>query len=145
MKRVRSWNPAVGGFGLLVAAWWAAYLVRAVPWMVRSEVAHYVWALVVLVGISVLRPAFAGNARQWWLLALGLQLWSYCEHFLLVVQLGTGWRLAHAPVPTSILQLLVPRVEMHELYNTIVTIPMVVAVILRALEHRAHTSAAHSS
>jgi hypothetical protein len=60
---------------------------------------NYAWALFVLVGISVLRPAFAGNARQWWLLALGLQLWSYGEHFLLVVQLGTDWRLAHEPLP----------------------------------------------
>jgi hypothetical protein len=36
-------------------------------------------------------------------------------------------------VPTSILQLWVPRVELHLLYNTIVFIPMVVAMYFHML------------
>jgi hypothetical protein len=33
-------------------------------------------------------------------------------------------------VPTSIIQLFVPRVELHLFYNTVVFIPMVVAMLL---------------
>jgi len=137
MKR---WDLALAGLGLLVAVSWTGF-----PSMVRSEVLEYAYALLVLVGISMLRPAFSGAARQWWLLALGLQLWHYCEHFLVVMQVGTGWRLAGEPMPTSILQLLAPRVDMHEFYNAIVTIPMVVAIILRALDSRAHVTAPRPS
>ncbi|MGH9823486.1 MAG: hypothetical protein ACREDR_09570, partial [Blastocatellia bacterium] len=36
--------------------------------------------------------------------------------------------LFHSPVPISILQLVVPRVELHLFYNTIVFIPMVIGM-----------------
>jgi hypothetical membrane protein len=130
--RGRRWNLALGGFCLLVAVFSA--------WTVRSEVQQYGRALVVLVGLALLRPAFAGSARQWWGLALGLQLWHYCEQFLIVMQVGTGWRLAGEQMPISVLQLLVPRVEVQVFYNVLVTIPMVVAVILRALDCRGRAS-----
>ncbi len=133
----RGWNLALGGFCLLVATFSA--------WTVRSDVQQYGRALIVLAGLALLRPAFAGNARQWWGLALGLQLWHYVEQFLVVVQVGTGWRLAGEQVPMSVLQLLVPRVEMQVFYTAIVTIPMVVAVILRALDSRAPSSTPHGS
>ena len=40
----------------------------------------------------------------------------------------TGTNLFGAAVPTSILQLWVPRMELHLLYNAIVFIPMVIAM-----------------
>ncbi len=39
-----------------------------------------------------------------------------------------GQNLFNAPVPTSIAQLWFPRVELHLFYNTIVFIPMVIAM-----------------
>ena len=39
-----------------------------------------------------------------------------------------GHNLFGRPVPTSLMQLWVPRVELHLFYNTIVFIPMVIAM-----------------
>ena len=39
-----------------------------------------------------------------------------------------GHNLFGRPVPTSLVQLWVPRVELHLFYNTIVFIPMVIAM-----------------
>ena len=44
------------------------------------------------------------------------------------MQYVVGHNLFDRPVPTSLLQLWVPRVELHLFYNTIVFIPMVVAI-----------------
>ncbi|HEY3482454.1 MAG TPA: hypothetical protein VGL02_26475 [Streptomyces sp.] len=109
------------------------------PWLITSEWLHYGYALVMLVALWTLRHGFAGRSRQWWNLALGLQFWHHIEHLLLLLQAQMGWRLAGAKVPTSIIQLLVPRVELHLFYNTIVTIPMVIAVVL----HRRASVAEH--
>lgn len=109
------------------------------PWLITSEWLHYGYALVMLVALWTLRHGFAGRSRQWWNLALGLQFWHHIEHLLLLIQAQTGWRLAGQKVPTSIIQLLVPRVELHLFYNTIVTIPMIIAVVL----HRRASVAEH--
>nr|BFE50735.1 hypothetical protein GCM10017745_41620 [Saccharothrix mutabilis subsp. capreolus] len=59
-----------------------------------------------------------------------LQFWHHVEHLLLILQSSTGVNLLGRPVPTSIVQLLVPRVELHLFYNFIVFVPMVVAMVL---------------
>lgn len=41
-----------------------------------------------------------------------------------------GRNLFDAPVPTSLAQLVVPRIELHMIYNTIVFVPMIVAMYL---------------
>ncbi len=101
------------------------------PWLVSSEWLHYGYALVMLAGLIILRPAFVGRARARWNLALGIQVWHHFEHLLLLLQAITGVYLFGGKVPTSIFQALVPgnRVELHLFYNTIVFIPMVVAII----------------
>ncbi|RLK58066.1 hypothetical protein [Actinokineospora cianjurensis] len=109
------------------------------PKLISSEWLHYGYALVMLIGLFVLRKGFSGRARQWWDLALVLQFWHHIEHLLLFVQAQSGWRLGGAAVPTSIVQLIVPRVELHLFYNTIITIPMVIAVVLH---QRARAAAA---
>jgi hypothetical protein len=143
-------RAALNVFLVVVVAHWAEHLVQAYqiwvlgrprpqargilgqfyPWLVSSEWLHYGYALVMLVFLWVLRHGFAGRSRQWWNLALGIQFWHHIEHLLLFIQAQSGWRLAGQKVPTSIIQLLVPRVELHLFYNTIVTIPMIVAVVL---------------
>jgi hypothetical protein len=143
-------HRALALFMLVVIAHWAEHIVQAIqiygfgwpaakargvlgmpfPWLISQEWLHYGYALVMLVFLWVLRHGFAGRSRQWWNLALGIQFWHHIEHLLLFIQAQSGWRLAGQKVPTSIIQLLVPRVELHLFYNTIVTIPMIVAVVL---------------
>ena len=98
------------------------------PWLVKSEVLHYGYALVMLIGIWVLRDGFVGTSRQWWTVALVIQFWHHIEHGLLQAQALLGQNLFNSPVPTSIAQLWVPRVELHLIYNSLVFIPMMIAM-----------------
>jgi len=100
------------------------------PWLIKSEWLHYGYALVMLTGLFLLRPGFRGRSRRWWTIALVIQFWHHIEHLLLLVQAQTGHYLFGRPVQTSILQLALPRVELHLFYNTIVFIPLVVAMLL---------------
>lgn len=99
------------------------------PWLIRSEILHYVYALVMLVGIWTFRAGFTGvKDRKWWNVALAIQFFHHIEHFLLLAQATTGHNLMGRPVPTSLIQLWIPRVELHLFYNTIVFIPMVIGM-----------------
>jgi hypothetical protein len=99
------------------------------PWLIRSEVLHYGYALVMLCGLWLLRGGFTGHSdRWWWTIALGIQFFHHIEHALLQLQVLLGQNFFGRPVPTSIVQLWVPRVELHLFYNTIVFVPMMVAM-----------------
>ena len=99
------------------------------PWLIKSEVLHYGYAVVMLAGLWLLRPGFQGVLdRRWWTIALAIQFFHHIEHALLLGQVIIGRNLAGRPVPTSIVQLWVPRVELHLFYNTIVFIPMVIGM-----------------
>jgi hypothetical protein len=101
------------------------------PALISSEILHYGYALVMLAGLWILRPGFTGiEDRRWWTIALAIQFFHHIEHLLLQGQVLVGMNLLGRPVPTSLLQLWVPRVELHLFYNTIVFIPMVVAMYL---------------
>src|SRR5262249_24781817 len=137
-------------FGLVVAAHWAEHVAQMVqilvlhyqpsaahgllgaewPWLVTSEWLHYGFALIMLAGLSFLRPGFAGRARTFWNIALVIQIWHFFEHQILLVQAITHHDWFGASVPTSILQQLWPmdRAQLHLVYNTLVTIPMLVAL-----------------
>jgi hypothetical protein len=98
------------------------------PWLIHSESLHYGYALVMLAGLWVLRRGFTGRERGWWTLALGIQFFHHIEHGLLQLQGILGYPFFGSPVPTSIVQLWVPRVELHLFYNTIVFVPMVIGM-----------------
>ena len=98
------------------------------PWLIKSEVLHYGYALVMLVGIWVLRKGFAGTGRKWWTVALVIQFWHHIEHLLLITQATMHHNFWGKPVPVSVLQLVFPRVELHLFYNSIVFIPMVIGM-----------------
>src|SRR3984885_13938350 len=135
-------------FMVIVLAHWAEHLVQAYqiwvmgwprpkangilglwyPWLIKSEVLHYCYALVMLIGIWVLRKGFTGTGRKWWTVALVIQFWHHIEHLLLIIQATTHHNFWGKPVPVSVLQLFVPRVELHLFYNTIVFIPMVIGM-----------------
>jgi hypothetical protein len=115
---VMHWPRAIAG-GIL-GLWY--------PWLVKSEVLHYSYALVMLIGIWVLRKGFTGTSRKWWTIALVIQFWHHFEHLLLIIQATMHHNFWGKPVPTSILQLVIPRVELHLFYNSIVFIPMVIGM-----------------
>ncbi|MEV6304183.1 hypothetical protein AB0M02_32590 [Actinoplanes sp. NPDC051861] len=137
-------------FLLVVLAHWAEHLTQAYqiwvlgwpvpksrgvlgvayPWLVTSEWLHYGYALIMLIGLFLLRGGFQGRARTWWTVALVIQFWHHIEHLLLFVQAQTGNFLFGAAVPTSVAQTVFPRVELHLFYNTVVFLPMVVAMVL---------------
>lgn len=100
------------------------------PWLVKSEVMHFSYALFMFVGLVALRPGFRGASRAWWTASLVIQGWHLVEHSLLQAQVALGQNLFGSPVPTSILQQVVPRPELHLLYNLAVFVPMVVAMWL---------------
>jgi hypothetical protein len=140
---------ALGSFMVIVLAHWAEHLLQALqiyalgwpvpdargllgyfyPWLIKSELLHYAYAVVMLAGLWMLRPGFIPpRQRQWWTLALGIQFFHHIEHALLFAQALSGHNLFGRPVPTSLVQMWVPRVELHLFYNTIVFMPMVIAM-----------------
>jgi hypothetical protein len=146
---IRGHKLALYLFSLVVLAHWAEHITQAVqiwglgwprpkaggvlglafPWLVTSEWLHYGYAIVMLIGLWALRGGFVGRARTWWNVALWIQVWHHFEHLLLLLQAVTHTNLMGKPVPTSIAQLLFPRVELHLFYNAIVFIPMVIAMV----------------
>jgi hypothetical protein len=145
-----AWHePALRIFMVIVLAHWAEHLFQAFqvyvlgwpvpqalgalgllyPWLVKSELLHYAYAVVMLAGLWMLRSGFTGvQDRRWWSIALWIQFFHHVEHGLLQIQAIVGYNLFDRPVPTSLVQLWVPRVELHLFYNTIVFVPMVVAM-----------------
>jgi hypothetical protein len=140
---------ALQAFMFIVLAHWAEHLLQAFqiyvlnwpvpeargllgyfyPWLIASESLHYGYAVVMLIGLWLLRPGFSGtDDRRWWNIALAIQFFHHFEHLLLIGQVMSGHNIAGRPVPTSLIQLWVPRVELHLFYNTIVFVPMVVAM-----------------
>lgn len=98
------------------------------PWLIKSEALHYGYALVMLIGIWVLRKGFTGRSLTWWTVALVIQFWHHIEHFLLIAQATLHHNLMGKPVPFSVIQFFIPRVQLHLFYNSIVFIPMVIAM-----------------
>ncbi|MGQ0838104.1 hypothetical protein [Actinokineospora sp.] len=141
---------ALNGFLVIVLAHWAEHIAQAVqiyllgwpvprargvlglafPWLVHSEWLHYGFALVMLIGLVLLGKGFTGRSRTVWHIALALQVWHHLEHLLLLVQAMTGTNLFDRGVPTSIVQLIIPRVELHLFYNAVVFVPMALAMIM---------------
>jgi len=102
------------------------------PWLVHSEWLHYGYALVMLAGLIILRPSVTGRSRTWWDIALVIQLWHHLEHLLLLAQAVLVTNLFGRSVPTSILQLVFPRAELHLVYNALVFVPMLIAMVYHA-------------
>jgi hypothetical protein len=141
-------EPALITFMAIVLAHWGEHLAQAYqiwvmgwprpmangilglwyPWLIKSEALHYGYALVMLIGLWVLRKGFTGTARTWWTVALVIQFWHHIEHFLLIAQATMHHNLWGKPVPYSVLQLVFPRVELHLFYNSVVFVPMVIAM-----------------
>ena len=128
-------RPAAGGFlGLFF------------PWLVSSEVMHYGYAIVMLVGLWMLRKGFNGTSRKWWTIALVIQFWHHIEHAVLQWQAITQNFWFGSPVPVSFLQTVLPqsRVEIHLFYNAVVFIPMIIGMYYHMFPPKGEESAACS-
>ncbi|MEV4101419.1 hypothetical protein AB0J42_14275 [Nonomuraea sp. NPDC049649] len=143
-------KPALAVYLFIVVAHWAEHVAQAIqvyvlgwplpealgvlgipfPWLVTSEWMHYGYALLMLVGLLMLRRGFTGRARTWWNISLAIQVWHHLEHLILLVQALAGTNLLGRPAPVSLIQLLVPRMELHLFYNALVFAPMVVAMLM---------------
>ncbi|MFI7544667.1 hypothetical protein [Actinoplanes sp. NPDC049599] len=152
-------RAALGVFMVIVLAHWAEHLTQAYqiwalgwkppqargvlgmpfPWLISSEWLHYGYAAVMLFFLFLLRPGFVGRSRTWWTVALAVQFWHHIEHLLLLLQSQSGHFLAGRAVPTSILQLVLPRVELHLFYNSVVFLPMVIAMYFHLRPSRAES------
>ena len=140
---------ALRGFMVIVLLHWVEHLLQALqiyvlgwpvpeargalglvfPWLIKSESLHYGYAVVMLTGLFLLRKGFTGKVDHfWWMTAFWIQFFHHIEHGILQTQAILGHNLLGRPVPTSLVQLWVPRVELHLFYNTIVFIPMVIAM-----------------
>lgn len=100
------------------------------PVLISEEWLHYGYAVIMLVGLWIFRPGFTGASRKWWDIALGIQVWHHFEHLLLFGQALFNANLFGQAHPVSVVQLLVPRVELHLIYNAAVMIPMAVSMAL---------------
>ncbi|GAC1411127.1 MAG: hypothetical protein NVSMB53_06370 [Gemmatimonadaceae bacterium] len=98
------------------------------PWLMKTEVLHYGFALVMLIGLWVFRKGFAGTSYKWWMVAFWIQFWHHFEHFILFYQAQTHRFWFGGSVPTSVGQIWIPRIELHLIYNALVFIPMVAAM-----------------
>jgi len=156
----RHHETALRVFMLIVLAHWGEHLLQAFqiyglgwpvpeargalgyffPWVIKSETLHYGYAVVMLIGLWTLRSGFTGVDRRWWTIALAIQFFHHIEHFLLIAQAAAGYHLGGGPVPTSLVQFWVPRVELHLFYNTIVFIPMAVAMYYHMFPTRAEAA-----
>jgi hypothetical protein len=146
---VRQHKPLLAAFMLVVLAHWAEHVVQAIqiwglgwkpsaargvlgmpfPVLISSEWLHFSYALVMLAGLWALRAGFVGRSGRWWGLALKIQIWHFFEHLFLLVQAASGLYLLGNAAPTSVLQLVAPRVELHLFYNAVVFAPMVIAMV----------------
>ena len=138
-------------FAALMVAHWLEHLVQAYqvwglgyerhhaggllgqvfPWLMHSEWLHFTYALLTFAGLLLLYRAFEGPALAWWKTALVIQAWHLIEHTLLFAQAQGGFTLFGAKEPTSVLQVFFPRIELHLFYNSVVTVPIVIAMLLR--------------
>ena len=152
----RDYRTPVAIFMLIVIAHWAEHLAQATqvfvlgwdradsrgalgmlwPELVASEWLHYGYAIVMLIGLIALRGAFEGTARTLWIIALGLQVWHHFEHALLLTQALLDDPFFGQKVPTSVVQIAFPRIELHLFYNAVVFAPMLAAVYLQFLAPR---------
>jgi hypothetical protein len=139
---IAHWGEHLAQAGQIWALGWPRPEARGLlgvpfPWLISSEWLHYGFAIVMLAGLWFLRRGFVGRAYVWWMVAFWLQFWHHIEHLLLLLQAQTGRFIGDGGVPMSIVQLVIPRVELHLFYNTVVFVPMVVAVYLHMRPNRA--------
>lgn len=138
-------------FGALMIAHWLEHLFQAYqvyvmhmdrscalgmlgmkyPWLIRTESLHFVFALLTVAGFLYAGWHYFESkfATKLWAFGCLVSIWHSIEHTLLFYQATTHRYLFGAHQPMSIIQLFVPRIELHLFYNSIITLFMVFALI----------------
>ena len=98
------------------------------PALMRTEVLHFSYNLVQLLGLLLLAHGIHSRARKWWNAAIVLQSWHFFEHALLQGQWVSGYFLFGAAKQTSIGELFLPRIELHLLYVTMAVTPTLIGL-----------------
>jgi hypothetical protein len=84
------------------------------PRLIQTDALHYAYALIMLIGIWLLRRGFTGLSLTWWTVSLWIRFSHHIEHAALQYQAITRHYWFHPPVPESFLQAAgVPRIELH--------------------------------
>lgn len=101
------------------------------PWLVQTEVLHFAFAGFTFSGMwLVAQNYFTSNkAVHSWVVGWLWSAFHFVEHLLLFWQALLHHNIFGRPVPTSMLQLIFPRVELHLVYNTIITYFIMKALI----------------
>jgi hypothetical protein len=138
-------------FGVLMIAHWLEHIFQAYqvyvmhmdracalgmlgmkyPWLIRTESLHYFFALLTSIGFIVAGWHYFESrfVIKLWTAGAAASLWHLFEHTLLFGQALSHRYLFGAHQPISIIQLFVPRIELHLFYNSIITVFMVWALI----------------
>jgi len=95
------------------------------PWLVRSELLHLGFAILMWLGIYILGNK--GRAYNWQGVFC-FQTYHLVEHITLTYQHYTGQYFFNKSVPTTLLQLVIPRIELHFIYTIIVTTLILLAL-----------------
>jgi hypothetical protein len=118
------------------------------PWLVRTESLHFGFALFTTLGLIMLWRVFVTGkvapdsvyclstferqwgftSRPWWITAFFISVWHLFEHSLLFYQAIAHHNFWGSPVPISVIQLIVPRIELHLFYNSLVTFFIAIAM-----------------
>ena len=126
-------------FGIMVLAHWAEHAaqmsqvyLQGVPrhhalgllgWLwpslMHTEGLHYAYALAMWLGLGMLCNGFR-RCNWLWTVAFVIQTWHLLEHSLLLYQ--ASW--LNLDDPTSIIQLFMPKIELHAFYTSIVSAPL---------------------
>lgn len=138
-------------FGALMIAHWLEHLFQAYqvyvmhmdracalgmlgmkyPWLIRTESLHFGFALFTFVGIIYAGWHYFESkfATKMWALGLVTAAWHLFEHVLLFSQAVSHSYLFGRSQPISIIQLIVPRIELHLFYNSIITFFILFALV----------------
>lgn len=84
------------------------------PWLMHQEGLHYAHALFMLVMLYLLRIGFYGGL--WWDAAMWFSFYHHLEHAILLSQSFMGVPM---PLRWSLGSFLIPRLELHFIYNLI--------------------------
>jgi hypothetical protein len=98
------------------------------PQLLTNESLHFSYNLMQLLGLLVLSYHVTGRARTWWRIGIVVQLWHFFEHFLLQSQWLSGIFLFNATKQMGVGELLLPRLELHFIYNALVFVPTMIGV-----------------
>lgn len=112
------------------------------PWLVKTESLHFGFAVFTTIGLLMLWHVYVTGkvasdqifimprSAPSWMAATYISIWHLFEHSLLFYQAIMHHNFWGRPVPTSVIQLFIPRIELHLFYNSMVTVPIAMSMYM---------------